>query len=54
VDERGAERGDAEAERDDGDEPAGPDPLAGDVGGDLEEDIGDVEDGEDGVVVVSY
>lgn len=53
-DEGGAERGDAEAEGDGGQEPAGADPFADDVGGDLEDDVADVEDGQDGVVVVSF
>lgn len=52
-DESGADGADAEPERDGGDEPAGADPLAGHVGGDLEDDVGDVEDGEDLVVVVA-
>ena len=44
---------DAEAERDGRNEIARPDELAADVGGDLEDDVGDVEDGEDLVVIVS-
>ena len=43
---------DAEAERDGRNKPAGPDPLTGHIGGDLEEDIGDVEHREDLIVVV--
>lgn len=43
----------AEAEGDDGDEPSWADPFAGNVGGNLEDDVADVEDGEDGIVVVA-
>ena len=50
-DEGGEDGGEAEAERGQGDEPAGAHPLAHDVGGDLEDDVADVEDGEDDVVV---
>lgn len=43
----------AEAEGDGGDVPAGSDPFAGDVGGDLEDDVGDVENGQESVVVIA-
>lgn len=49
-------RGDADAakeERGRGEEPARADVFAGDGRGDLKEDVGDVEDGEDHVVVVA-
>lgn len=46
-------REDAETERDAGDEPAGTDPFAANVRRDFEDDIGDVKDGEEGVVVVA-
>lgn len=49
-------RGDADAakeERGRGEEPTRADVFAGDGGGDLKEDVGDVEDGEDHVVVVA-
>ncbi|KAI2283161.1 hypothetical protein LOZ03_006797 [Ophidiomyces ophidiicola] len=51
--EGGADGADAEAETDGGQIPAGADPLAQHVGGDLEEDVGDVEDAEHGIVVVA-
>ena len=47
-----ADRADAEHERDDRDEPSRPDPFTGYVGRDLEDDVGDVEDGENGIVVI--
>lgn len=51
--EGGADAADAEAEGYRGDVPAWADVFAGHVGGDLEEDVRDVEDGEDFVVVVA-
>lgn len=53
VHKRCRERDDAEGERDGGNVPAWAYPLAHDVGGDLEHNVGDVEDGEEGVVVVA-
>ncbi len=53
MDKGGADRDDAETERNGRDEPAGPDPLAHDVGGNLEQNVRDVEDGEQGIVVVT-
>lgn len=52
--EGGGDGDDAEGEGGGGEEPAGADPLAEDGGGDLEEDVGDVEGGEDDVVVVAF
>jgi hypothetical protein len=44
---------DTETERGCGDEPAWADPFAAHVGWDLEDDVGDVEDGKNGIVVVA-
>ena len=54
VDESRADGTYPESERDGGDEPAGTDVFAGHVGGDLEDDVGDVEDGEEFVVIVTF
>lgn len=43
---------DAECERCCWDEPSGTNGLAGDIARDLKDDVGDVESGEDDVVVV--
>ena len=47
------QRDDAEAEGDGRDEPAWPNPLAHDVGRDFEDNVRDVEDGEERIVVVA-
>lgn len=52
MDEGRADGTDAEAKRNAGNEPAGADPLACHVRGNLEDDVRDVEDAQDGVVVV--
>lgn len=46
-------RADPKAKRDGRDEPAGPAPLAHDVGGNLKQDVRYVEDGENHVVVIT-
>lgn len=53
VDESHGDGKTTEAEGDGGDEPAGAKVLAADVGWDLENNVGDVEDGEETVVVVT-
>lgn len=53
VDESGANRANPKQQSDDGDEPAGADPLARQVGRDLKDDIRDVEDRQHGIVVVA-
>lgn len=50
-DEGGEDGHETEAETGQGNEPAGPHPLAEDVCWDLEDDVADVEDAEDNVVV---
>jgi hypothetical protein len=54
VHKRRTNRCDTETQRNDGDEPARPYPLASDVGWDLEDNIADIEDRQDRVVVVSF
>ena len=54
VDEGGADGADSEAEWDAGNEPARANPFTGHVGWDLEDNVGDVEDGENPVVVISF
>lgn len=53
VDKGRGQRDGAEAERDAGEPPSGAKVLAGDVGGDLKDDVRDVKDGEEGIVVVA-
>jgi hypothetical protein len=53
VDESRADRADTKPKRDDWDEPSWAYPFAGNVRRDLEDDVGDVEDGENGIIVVS-
>lgn len=50
----GGDGGDAEADGDDGDEPAGAHDFAEHVGGDFEEGVGDEEDGEADAVVAAF
>lgn len=53
VDESSANGANAKAERDGRNEPAGANPLAAHVGGKLKDDVGNVEDGQEEVVVVA-
>lgn len=53
VDKSSANRANAKAERDGRDEPTGANPLAAHVGGKLKDNIGNVEDGQEEVVVVA-
>jgi hypothetical protein len=50
----GANGHDAEAERYGGDIPPGTYPFASHIGRDFKNDVGYVEDGEDGIVIVAF
>jgi len=50
---RRANRRNTKAQRDNRNEPSRADPFAADVGGNLEDDVADVEDRQDRVVVVA-
>jgi hypothetical protein len=54
IHERSADRADAKTEGKGGDIPPRTDPLASHVGGNFEENIGDIEDGEDFIVIVTF
>jgi hypothetical protein len=53
ADESCSQGSNAKADRNGRDEPARTPPFADDVGRDLEDDVRDVEDGQDGVVIVA-
>lgn len=53
VDKSGANRANAEAQRNDGNKPAGTHPLAAHITWNLENNVGNVEDGQEAVVVVA-
>lgn len=54
VHECSADGADAETERDGRDEVSGSNELAGHIGGDFEDDVGDVENRQDDVVTVAH
>lgn len=54
VDKSRANRTNAEAEGDDGNEPTRTNPLAADVEGNFENDVTDVEHGQNSIVVIAF
>jgi hypothetical protein len=54
VHERCADRADTETQGDERDKPPRSDPFASHVCRDFEDDVGDIEDGENPVVVVAF
>jgi hypothetical protein len=54
VHERGADRADTETQGDERDKPPRPDPFASHGCRDFEDDVGDIEGGENYIVVVAF